>query len=418
MFFQGKDPGCVLGRFRPRYKTKRKRIARRGFEKWSNDIFDSQEKLSKAEFAIALILSDGGDWEEYRRAQGQAEYRDPKARWCSHYVYLRRIMPHKSTLPVPWNPKLPQEQWPGPWYGAYVKYPPPWHSWQFWPPPGESARVNASAFLYNQENEVNWVRSSKGRFTYYEGDNDTTADPADTFREAEDEEDPHCAAARGAAKHHPAWKATHELVRFQRPGADIFFGEWPDEGLYLDIGEHETVVCAIHHQFFHCCPAEKAAMQQVATFRHIHGRAQLIEKRIELENEISLYRRIAKTHREAKIVDLAAQGLGPKAIGQRLNIERTTVWRQLREMAEKVREPLATERAKLAARIKEIDGELASGVPAFLNLLDDADAAHAITAKILGHYGEPTEEDHRALLAALRVAAENPGKDVQVQGSR
>jgi len=79
---------------------------------------------------------------------------------------------------------------------------------------------------------------------------------------------------------------------------------------------------------------------------------------------------------------------------------------------------LATERAKLAARIKEIDGELASGVPAFLNLLDDADAAHAITAKILGHYGEPTEEDHRALLAALRVAAENPGKDVQVQGSR
>jgi predicted DNA-binding protein (UPF0251 family) len=144
----------------------------------------------------------------------------------------------------------------------------------------------------------------------------------------------------------------------------------------------------------------------------------LIEKRIELVNEISLYRRIAKTHREAKIVDLAAQGLGPKAIGQRLNIERTTVWRQLREMAEKVREPLATERAKLAARIKEIDGELASGVPAFLNLLDDADAAHAITAKILGHYGEPTEEDHRALLAALRVAAENPGKDVQVQGSR
>jgi hypothetical protein len=145
----------------------------------------------------------------------------------------------------------------------------------------------------------------------------------------------------------------------------------------------------------------KESMQQFATwpFMDICGRAEAIMARTKLENEIYLFKRAASTARQASIIDLAIRGLGPAEIGKKLNIDRTTVWREFTTMKK---------------RIEKDHPETVGPIPAFLKALDDADVAHVITSTILGHYGAFNGRDQFKLAEDIKEGARaaGPGRDV------
>jgi hypothetical protein len=63
---------------------------------------------------------------------------------------------------------------------------------------------------------------------------------------------------------------------------------------------------------------------------------------------------------------------------------------------------MINEELKDSGESAETKLQKANAMLRFLKLMDDSEAAHDITGKILGHYGEPTEEDHTALVAEIK----------------